>query len=326
METSDNSAVKKRAASVAIVSNSCLIAIKLAAGILTGSVGILSDAIHSLMDLVASVISLLSVRKADEPADASHRYGHEKLEDLSAGAQAILLLIGAAFVAYEAVHRLIAGGTVGSIGIGIAVVAVAAAVNLAVSGYLRRKSRQTSSPALDATAADLRTDAFVSIGVLISLVIVKLTGVSWLDPVVGLAIGVAISATGVRILNGAARRLADETLPDGELERLQEVAHSFIGAEVVGYHDLRARHVGNRHQVDLHLQFADGTSLHRAHEISHQLQDAMMEVLPETTVLVHLEPEERVRPDRFPQPPEPAAADTPASGPSQLPSEPAPRR
>src|SRR5262249_23683322 len=145
MTTSDNSAVKTRAASVAIVSNTCLIAIKLAAGILTGSVGILSDAIHSLMDLVASVISLLSVRKADVPADASHQYGHEKLEDLSAGAQAILLLIGAAFVGYEAVRRLIVGGTVGSIGIGIAVVAVAAAVNLVVSAYLMRKSRQTSS-------------------------------------------------------------------------------------------------------------------------------------------------------------------------------------
>ncbi|HEX5193906.1 MAG TPA: cation diffusion facilitator family transporter [Solirubrobacteraceae bacterium] len=342
MAASDNnSAVKTKAASVAIVSNSCLIAIKLAAGILTGSVGILSDAIHSMMDLVASVISLLSVRKADVPADASHRYGHEKLEDLSAGAQAILLLIGAAFVAYEAVHRLVAGGAITSIGIGIIVVAVAAAVNLIVSAYLMRKSRLTSSSALEATAADLRTDAFVSIAVLVALVIVKLTGVHWLDPVVGLAIGVAISSTGVRILNGAARRLADETLPAAELERLQEVARSFLGAEVVGYHDLRARHVGNTHQVDLHLQFADGTSLRRAHEISHELQDAMMAVLPNTTVLVHLEPEERVRPDRFPQPtatPQPdasasAAPDAPASAPPDAPAsappvehEPAPRR
>jgi cation diffusion facilitator family transporter len=306
MATSENPAVKTRAAFVAIVSNSCLIAIKLAAGILTGSVGILSDAVHSLMDLVASVISLLSVRKADEPADASHRYGHEKLEDLSAGAQAILLLIGAVFVAYEAIHRLIAGGTVGSIGIGIVVVAVAAAVNLVVSAYLRRQARLTSSPALEATAADLRTDAFVSLGVLVALVVVKLTGLDWIDPVVGLAIGVAISSTGVRILNGAARRLADETLPAGELEQLQAVAGSFLSDEVVGYHDLRARHVGNHHQVDLHLQFADGTSLRRAHEISHELQDAMAQVLPGTTALVHLEPEERVRPDRFTQATEPA--------------------
>ena len=267
------------------------------------------------MDLVASVISLLSVRKADEPADASHRYGHAKLEDLSAGAQAILLLIGAAFVAYEAVHRLIVGGTVTSIGIGIVVVAVAAAVNLGVSAYLMRKARLTSSPALEATAADLRTDAFVSLGVLVALVVVKLTGLHWLDPVVGLVIGIAISSTGVRILNGAARRLADETLPPGELEQLQQVAESFIGDEMVGFHDLRARHVGNHHQVDLHVQFSDSTSLRRAHEISHELQDAMAKVLPGTTALVHLEPEERVRPDRFQQ-----SADQPVA------SEAAPRR
>ena len=295
----ENSAVKRRAATVAIVSNSCLIVIKLAAGILTGSIGILSDAVHSLMDLVASVISLLSVRKADEPADASHRYGHEKLEDLSAGAQAILLLIGAAYVFYEAIRRLITGGTVESIGVGIVVVSVAAIVNLLVSAYLRRKARLTGSTALEATAADLHTDALVSIGVAVALVIVKLTGIRWIDPAVGLAIGIAISATGIRILNGAARRLADETLPPAELERLQQVARSFIGNEVAGYHDLRARHVGNAHQVDLHLQFTDGTSLRRAHEISHEMQHAMAGELAGTTVLIHLEPEERIRPDRF---------------------------
>jgi cation diffusion facilitator family transporter len=295
---SDPSA-KTRAAIVAIASNSCLITIKLAAGIITGSVGILSDAVHSLMDLVASVIALLSVRKADEPADARHRYGHENLEDLSAGAQAILLLAGAAFVIYEALRRLINGGSVQSLGVGIVVVAIAAAVNLVVSTYLARTGRATGSPALGATAADLRTDAFVSFGVLVSLLLIKLTGAHWIDPVVGLCIGLTISVTGVRILLDASRRLADETLPPEELTRLEEVAESFIGDEVVGYHDLRARHVGSSHQVDLHLQFAAGITLERAHEISHQVQDAMTEGLPGTTVLIHLEPEDRIRADRF---------------------------
>jgi cation diffusion facilitator family transporter len=293
--------VKRRTAALSVLSNSVLILLKVIAGTVTGSVAILTEAVHSSIDLVASVVAFFSVRKADEPADASHRYGHEKLEDLSAGAQAILLLIGAVFVAYEAVHRLIAGGSVQSIGIGIVVVGVAAAVNFAVSAYLMRKSRLTESPALEATAADLRTDAFVSAGVLVALVIVKLTGLEWIDPLVGLVVGLAISTTGVRILNGAARRLADETIPPGELEQLQGVADSFLGDEMVGFHDLRARHVGNHHQVDLHVQFADGTSLQRAHEISHRLQDAMAKVLPGTTALVHLEPEERVRPDRFAQ-------------------------
>jgi cation diffusion facilitator family transporter len=299
--TPDAPPVKTRAAAVSIASNTCLIVLKVAAGLVTGSVGILSDAVHSLMDLIASLIAWASVRKADAPADSSHRYGHEKLEDLAAGAQALLLLIGAVFIAVEAIRRLINGGHVASIGVGIAVAAAAAAVNLVVSTYLERAGRATGSTALHANAADLRTDAFVSLAVLVSLVVVKLTSANWMDSVVGLLVAAAISRTGVRILVDASRRLADEALPADELAALQQVVASFVGDEVVGFHDLRARHVGSNHQVDLHLQFAAGTSLERAHYVSHQLQDAIVKRLPATTVLVHLEPEDRVRPDRFEQ-------------------------
>jgi cation diffusion facilitator family transporter len=294
--------VKTRAAAVSIASNSCLIVFKVAAGLVTGSVGLLSDAVHSLMDLIASLIAWASVRKADAPADASHRYGHEKLEDLAAGAQALLLLVGAVFIAVEAIRRLINGGAVSSIGVGLAVAGAAAAVNVVVSTYLDRAGRATGSNALHANAADLRTDAIVSMGVLVALVVVKLTGAHWIDPVVGLLVAAAISRTGARILIDASRRLADEALPADELAALQQVVNSFVGDEVVGFHDLRARHVGSNHQVDLHLQFVTGTSLERAHYVSHQLQDAIVERLPGTTVLVHLEPEDRVRPDRFEQP------------------------
>jgi cation diffusion facilitator family transporter len=293
--------VKTRAAAVSIVSNSGLIVLKVAAGLVTGSVGILSDAVHSLMDLIASLIAWASVRKADVPADASHRYGHEKLEDLSAGAQALLLLIGAVFIAVEAVRRLVGGGHVDTIGVGIAVAGAAAAVNLVVSSYVERSGRVAGSTALDANAADLRTDAIVSLAVLVSLVIVKLTSADWIDPLVGLLVAAAISRTGVRILIGASRRLADEALPAEELVALKQVVGSFVGEEVVGFHDLRARHVGSHHQVDLHLQFAAGVSLERAHHVSHQLQDAILARLPGTTVLVHLEPQDRIRPDRFEQ-------------------------
>ena len=294
--------MKTRAAAVSIASNSCLIVLKVAAGLVTGSVGLLSDAVHSLMDLIASLIAWASVRKADLPADASHRYGHEKLEDLAAGAQALLLLVGAVFIAVEAIRRLINGGELSSIGVGIAVAGAAAVVNLIVSAYLERTGRTTGSTALHANAADLRTDAIVSLGVLVALVVVKLTGAHWVDPVVGLLVAAAITRTGARILIDASRRLADEALPPDELAALQQVVASFTGDEVVGYHDLRARHVGSNHQVDLHLQFAAGTSLERAHYVSHQLQDAIVARLPGTTVLVHLEPEDRVRPDRFEHP------------------------
>jgi len=298
-EVTGSPPAKTRAAIVSIASNSCLVALKVGGGIVTGSVGILSDAVHSLMDLVASVIAFASVRKADAPADASHRYGHQKLEDLAAGAQALLLLLGAGFIAVEAVRRLINAGQVQSIGVGIAIAGIAAATNLVVSSYLMRTGRATGSAALRANGADLRTDAFVSLGVLVSLILVKLTHAAWIDPVVGLVIAAAISSTGVRILLDAGRRLADEALPAEELRDVRQVLESFLGDEVVGFHDLRARHVGSHHEVDVHLQFVAGTSLDRAHEISHGLQDAIMARLPGTTVLVHLEPQNRVRPDRF---------------------------
>lgn len=310
MEPESTTTAKTRAAGRSIASNATLIVLKVTAGLITGSVGLISDAVHSLMDLIASTIAWASVRKADAPADSTHRYGHEKIEDLSASAQAVMLLIGALFVAVEAIRHLIHGGRIDSIGIGMAVAGGSAALNLVVSSYLRRTGTRTGSFALHANAADLRTDAVVSVIVLIALILVSITGARWIDPTVGLLVAAAIASTGVRILIDSGRRLADEALPPEELATLHRVVESFIGAEVVGVHDLRARHVGHHHQVDLHMQFADGTSLKRAHFVSHQLQDAIVAKLPGTTVLIHLEPEDRVRPDRFGDP-EPASASKP---------------
>ncbi len=290
---------KSRAALLSISSNAVLITLKAIAGVLTGSVAILSDAIQSSMDLLASVITFFSVRHADEPADASHRYGHEKLEDVSAGIEALLLLAGALVIAVEAVRRLLGGGKVDQVGVGIVIVAVAASANTLVSAYLMRVGKATASSALAADAAHLRTDAYVSLGILGSLVLVKLTGAQWIDPTVGIMVAALIGVTGVQILRASGGRLIDETLPDEELKAIIDVIESSLGGAVVGYHDLRARHVGAHHQVDLHLQFSEDTSLREAHRLSHVLQDAIVARLPGTTVLVHLEPEERVRPDRF---------------------------
>jgi cation diffusion facilitator family transporter len=290
---------KSRAASLSVASNCGLILAKLVAGLVTGSVAILSDAIQSTIDLIASVITLVSVRKAAAPADADHRYGHEKVEDLSAAVEAMLLLLGALVIAVQAVRRLVDGGTIGELGVGIAVVAAAAVVNITVATHLGRVAQQTGSMALEADGAHLRTDAVVSVGVLIALVLSGLTGAAWIDPVVGLLVAAVIAVTGIRILIGSGRRLVDESLPADEMVIVRTVVESFVHDAVAGFHDLRARHSGASHQVDLHLQFRAGTSLEDAHAISHQLRDAVVEQLPNTTVLIHLEPEDRVRPDRF---------------------------
>lgn len=293
---------KSRAAALSVLSNCALIAGKLAAGLITGSVAILSDAIQSAIDLIASVITFVSVRKSAAPADADHRYGHEKVEDLSAAVEAMLLLLGALVIAVQAVRRLADGGSISRLGVGIAVVAAAALVNVLVSARLGRVARETGSVALEADGAHLRADALVSLGVLIALALSGLTGADWIDPVVGLLVAVVIAVTGGRILVGSGRRLVDESLPADEMAIVRRVVEAFVHDSVAGFHDLRARHSGASHQVDLHLQFRVGTSLEDAHAISHELRDAVVDRLPNTTVLIHLEPEDRVRPDRFVDP------------------------
>jgi cation diffusion facilitator family transporter len=285
---------KTRAAGVSIVSNAVLIVLKIVAGVLTGSIAILTEAVHSGIDMVASLVAFFSVRKADEPADEDHPYGHEKVENLAAAIEGMLILVGAGIIVYESVHRLVSGGEVERLGFGIAVVAFSAVANLAVSTHLYRQARLTDSPALAGDAAHLRTDAFTSIGVVVGLVLVQITGEDWLDPVVALAVALAIVLAGVRILTRSSRVLVDEALPPEELQAVRRVIEEQSPEEVTGFHKLRARRAGSRRYVDLHLQFRDGTSLQRAHEISHQLQGEIRGRLRGADVLIHLEPE-RVR-------------------------------
>jgi len=153
---------KQRAAALSVISNSALILLKLVAGIVTGSVAILTEAVHSGVDLIASLVAFYSVRKAGEPADASHRYGHEKIENLSAAIEGILILLGSAVIVFEAIRRLLGNGELHAIGFGIAVVAISTVVNLIVSSIIARKGRETDSPALEGDAAHLRTDAWTS--------------------------------------------------------------------------------------------------------------------------------------------------------------------
>ncbi len=287
---------RTRAAAISIASNSGLIILKLVAGVITGSVAIITEAIHSAVDLVASFIAYFSVRQAEEPADAQHRYGHEKFENVAAAAEGVLILIGSGVIVYAAVRSLIEGPELHALGLGIGVLAFATAVNLVVSGWLYKQARETQSAALEGDAAHLRTDAFTSAGVLVGLGLVQITGAEWLDPAVALVIAGAIVYTGVKIVARAWAVLVDEALPDTELDAIRETIDTFSARGIVGYHQLRTRRAGARRYVDLHVQFAPGTSLEEAHGTAHALQDAIAGRLPGgTDVLIHLEPADKVR-------------------------------
>lgn len=282
---------KSRAAGLSIASNATLIVLKIVAGVLTGSIAILTEAVHSAIDLLASIVAFFSVRKAEEPPDPNHPYGHEKVENLTAALEGILILVGAGIIIYESIRRLITPSNVDTIGVGIAVVALSAVANFAVSTYLYRQAAATDSPALEGDAAHLRTDAFTSVGVLIGLLLVKITGAARFDPITALVIAVAIIWSGVRLVNRSSRVLVDEALPAEELEIVRQTIEAYDAPEVSGFHKLRARQAGSRRHIDLHVQFRAGTTLERAHEVSHELQGAIAARLKDADVLIHLEPE-----------------------------------
>lgn len=290
-----------------VCSNAALILLKVIAGTLTGSVAILSDAMHSSVDLIGSLVTFFSLRKAGEPADESHRYGHAKIENLSAAIEGILILIGSAAIAFVAARRLVVGGEDRDTWIGIAVIALAIAANLLVSAVLRRAGMSTESPALLGDATHLRADAASSGAVLVALVLVAVTHVSWIDPVCALLMAVAIVITGIRLLARSGQVLVDQALPAEEVELIRRVIEGFASEGVVGYHELRTRRGGSRRYIDLHVQFATGTTLKDAHRIAHELEDRIAEQLRGADVLIHLEPEDRVRPgEELPRTDEPA--------------------
>jgi cation diffusion facilitator family transporter len=287
---------KPAAAAVSVASNATLIVLKLIAGAVTGSVAIIAEAINSSIDLLGSIVTYFSVREADKPADPEHPYGHEKLENLAAGVQGMLILVGAGIIFYESARRLLEGAEIRNLGFGIAILAVGTVITIAVSAFLHRRARQTVSPALEGEAKHLRTDAIASVGVLVGLALVQITGASWLDPVVALVVAVAIVVTGVRLLTSSGRVLVDEALPADDLEAIRQEIQGFGPRGVAGFHALRGRRAGARALVDLHVQFRAGTTLEAAHAVAHDLQDAIRARLHGADVLIHLEPEYNVRP------------------------------
>jgi cation diffusion facilitator family transporter len=282
---------KSGAAALSIASNALLIALKLAAAAITGSIAILTEAIHSLIDLVASVVAFVSVRKADEPADAEHPYGHEKVESLAATIEGMLILVGAGIIVYEATHQLAVGPGVESLGLGIAVMAFSVLANLGVSSVLSRQARAHESQALEGDAAHLRTDALTSAGVLCGLVLVEITGAAAFDPITALIVAVAIVWAGIRIVRRSSAVLVDEALPESEMDLIEAAIAAARTPEVAGYHKLRARRAGSRRHVDLHVQYRSGTSLERAHELAHRMRASIEAEIPHAEVLIHAEPE-----------------------------------
>jgi cation diffusion facilitator family transporter len=294
----ENHQLKSRAAAVSIVSNSCLVLFKLVVGLVSGSISIISEAVHSGSDLAAATIAFYSVRKAAKPADLDHRYGHEKVENVSGVVEALLIFAAAAVIIYEGVTKLVKGVHLEHVWLGVGVMTVSAVVNLVVSRrVLYPVARKTDSAALEADAAHLLTDVYTSAGVAVGLLIVKLTGIKAFDPIAAIAIALLIIHTAYRLTANSTRVLLDETLPEEELQTIRRCVSDHRGEIITGYHRLRARRAGSRRHIDLHVTVDEAMSVTEAHDVAEHIMADIRECIPNSDVLVHVEPRSVERED-----------------------------
>jgi len=274
-------------ASVAVAT--VLIVAKAAAWVLTDSVSMLSTLIDSLLDVGASLVNLVAVRHALEPADKEHRFGHGKAEALAGLAQAAFIAGSAMFLVVQAGERLVNPRYVVNTEIGHGVMVLAVVLTIALVAFQHYVVRKTGSIAITADSAHYQMDVLVNIGVIVSLLLVSELGFVWADPIFAIAIAGYIVWGAWQIGVAAMNMLMDRELPDADRQRIREIA--LAHPSVLGVHDLRTRSSGNQVFVQMHLEMNGDITLHDAHVISDQVEASIMKVFPSAEVLIHEDPE-----------------------------------
>ncbi len=284
----DNNTLKQNTARLSIISNTALVVFKLAVGFAGGAVSIVSEAAHSAVDLIAALIAYFAVRKAAMPPDAHHAYGHGKVENLSAAAEAALIVLAALWIVYEAVGKLSTGHTPAYLEYGIAVMAVSIAVNQYVSAKLMKVAKQTGSHALEADALHLKADIWTSCGVLGGLVIIKITGLAWLDPAIAIVVAAVVFKAGYTMTKKSLYELTDVSLPPEEEDTIKTILTDH--PEILAFHQLRTRRSGSLRLIDVHLILRRDMHLDMAHAICDEVEAALEERLAPCEATIHLEP------------------------------------
>ena len=277
------------AAKLSIVSVSLLIILKAVASILTGSISIRADAIHSVIDLSGVIIGYIGIRISDKPPDEQHAFGHGKAENIASAIIAGLIFIAGGTIFYEAINRLIFGGTVELVTLGIYVTAAAMAINGAVSWNTLRVARSTDSPALEATARDMLADVLSSCAVLVGLILVMVTGLTILDPIVALLVALLIVRTAFLTIKRSLGDLIDVKLPADEEGIIRSCMLEHGGA-LVSFHKLRTRKSGIQRYIDLHIVMPKDTTVEDAHRMCDHLEKDIGDRLRHANITLHVEP------------------------------------
>lgn len=288
MTEQQGNALKRQTAWLSIMSNTFLVILKLIVGLYAGAVSLVSEAAHSGVDLVAAVIAFYAVKKAVEPPDKQHAYGHGKFENLSSAIEALLIVFAAIWIIYESVHKLSSLAEPQYLEYGIIVMAVSIVVNYIVSGRLMTVAKQTHSQALEADGLHLRADIWTSAGVLLGLLAIKITGWLWLDPVIAIMVAGIIFKAGYDMTIASAKELTDMSLPPEDEKIIADILSAH--AAVSGFHQLRTRRSGAYRLIDVHIILDKNMQLDQVHEICDQLEGQIKVALGRCDVVIHAEP------------------------------------
>ncbi|MFZ1896723.1 cation diffusion facilitator family transporter [Methanoregula sp.] len=285
--------LKERTAHLSVISNTCLVLLKFVVGFAIGSVSIISEAIHSSMDLLAAVIAFFSVKKSAEPPDASHSFGHGKFEDVSGLIEALLIVFAAIIIIAEALIRLFNGPgqefSPGLISFGIAVMGISVLANWYVSSRLMNVAKETESIALESDAWHLRTDIYTSLGVFAGLILIHLTGFTLLDPLIAIAVALVILHAAANLLKRSFADLIDHSIPALDEDHIKAIicAHA---SEYAGFHGLRTRRSGPEIFIEFHLVVPGKVSVTQSHDLADHLESDLLVEYPRANVTIHIEP------------------------------------
>jgi cation diffusion facilitator family transporter len=282
---------KVKVARLSLFSNSILIILKLIVGLATGSVSIISEAIHSTIDLLAAIVAFFSIKISDKPADDIHPYGHGKIENISGVIESLLILVASFWIIIEAVKKIIVPGEVESIGLGFLVMFISSAINFIVSRKLYKVAKQEDSIALEADALHLKADVYTSLGVGIGLLIIWITKLNFLDPIVAILVSIFILKEAIELLISAFNPLLDVKLSNDEIKIIKDSINKF-SAIYCNYHNFKTRKSGRVRYVELHLVFPENMRIKDAHDVCDKIEDDIKKSLNHSEIMIHLESSE----------------------------------
>jgi len=291
-----HSSSKSKAAAFSVLSNTSLVVLKLIVGIGIGSVSVISEAIHSGVDLLAALIAWVAVREASKPADKEHPFGHGKWENVSGTVEALLIFVAAGWIIWEAVGKFLHPQEMGHAGWGVGVMALSAVVNFLISAYLMRVAKATDSIALEADAMHLRADVLTSAGVMVGLGVIWIgswlfpsVDLKWVDPVSAIAVAMLIFKAAWDLTREAARDLVDSSLPAEEEEWIRERILA-LGGSLRGYHQLRTRKSGSDRFVEFHLALPAESTVGESHSTGKTITNEILGRFPGADVNIHIDP------------------------------------